>query len=144
MDSVGIVIIAKKTNKFLLLHRVQKPIVWSILTGTMDVKGEKPIQTVKREIEEEIKLKSSLIKNIQKVGSLTNKNGSIFHVFVGFVNDEFTPNLELKENDNFKWSDEDTLPKNIHNKWDETYNLVKDYLNLKEMVSNKIKKLLIN
>ena len=142
MDGVGIVIIAKKTNKFLLLHRVQKPIVWSILTGTMDVEGETPIQTVKREIEEEIKVKPSFIKNIQKVGSLKNKNGGTFYVFVGFVDNEFTPDLELKENDKFKWSDEDTLPKNIHNKWGETYNLVKDYLKLKEVVSNKIKKLL--
>ena len=142
MDSVGIVIIARKTKKFLLLHRVDKPIVWSILTGTMDVEGETPIQTVRREIGEEIRIKSSYIKNIQEVGTIINKNKSIFHVFVGFVEDEFTPNLKLDENDEFRWCDKNSLPEPIHNKWGETYGLVKNYLNLKEVVSNKIKKLL--
>lgn len=144
MDIVGIVIIAKNTNRFLLLHRVEKPVVWSILTGTMDVEGEKPIQTVKREIEEEIKVNSNFIKNIQKVGTLDNKKNGTFHVFVGFVDEEFVPDLELRENDKFKWADENSLPEPIHIKWGETYNLVKNYLDLKENVSNKIKKLLNN
>lgn len=143
MNSVGILIISKKTNRFLLLHRVEKPVVWSILTGTMDVEGETPIETVKREIEEEIRVDSNFIKGIKKVGEITNHRGT-FNVFVGFVEDEFSPNLKLDENDKFKWTDENDLPTPIHNKWDETYGLIKNYLSLKEVVSNKIKKLLKN
>ena len=84
----------------------------------------------------------SYIKNIQEVGTIINKNKSIFHVFVGFVDEEFIPNLKLDENDEFRWCDKNSLPEPIHNKWGETYGLVKNYLNLKEVVSNKIKKLL--
>ena len=53
-ESVGILIIARDTNNFLLLHRASKPIVWSTLSGKMDKHGEKPLETIKREIEEEI------------------------------------------------------------------------------------------
>jgi len=143
MDSVGILIICRKTKRFLLLHRVEKPVVWSILTGTMDVKGETPLQCVKREIKEEIRVEPTFIEGIKKVGTLKSNRGT-FHVFVGFVDEEFTPDLKLDENDKFRWSDENDLPDNIHNKWGETYNLVKNYINLKEVVSKKIKLLLKN
>lgn len=141
MDSVGILIISKKTDRFLLLHRVEKPVVWSILTGTMDIDGETPIETIKREIEEEININHNSIQDIKKVGSIKNDKGT-FHVFVGFVEDEFTPNLKLDENDDFKWCDENNLPKLIHKKWSETYGLIKNYLSIKEVVINKIKKIL--
>lgn len=141
MDSVGILIISKKTDRFLLLHRVEKPVVWSILTGTMDIDGETPIETIKREIEEEININHNSIQDIKKVGSIKNDKGT-FHVFVGFVEDEFTPNLKLDENDDFKWCDENNLPKPIHKKWSETYGLIKNYLSIKEVVINKIKKIL--
>ena len=82
-ESVGILIISRKTNRFLLLHRVNKPLVWSLLSGKMDVKGETPLQTIKREIKEEINLDPSRIKNIKKIGEL--KDNNLFHLFVGFV-----------------------------------------------------------
>ena len=52
MESVGIIIIARSTNNFLLLHRAKPPIAWSTLTGKME-KGEKPMESIKREIQEE-------------------------------------------------------------------------------------------
>jgi ADP-ribose pyrophosphatase YjhB (NUDIX family) len=127
-ESVGILIIAKNTNNFLLLHRVSEPIVWSILTGTMDVEGETPIDTVKREIKEEIKINSNKIQNIEKIGVIEDEN--IFHLFVGFVDEEFKPNLKLDENDEFGWFSENNLPKPIHKKWGNTFQLVKPLLNL--------------
>lgn len=129
-ESVGILIIAKDTNNFLLLHRVSKPIVWSILTGKMDKEGETPLETVKREISEEINLDPSEIKNIQKVGVV--KDTKIFHVFVGFVENEFNPNLKIDENDDFGWYNQNNLPTPIHKRWDDTFQLVKPLLTLRE------------
>ena len=129
-ESVGILIIAKDTNNFLLLHRVSKPIVWSILTGKMDKKGESPLDTIKREISEEINMDPSLIDGIKKVGVV--EGNKIFHVFVGFVDKEFKPDLKLDENDNYGWYNEYNLPTPIHKRWEQTFQLVKPLLNLRE------------
>jgi 8-oxo-dGTP pyrophosphatase MutT (NUDIX family) len=122
-ESVGILIIAKDTNNFLLLHRVNKPLVWSILTGKMDKNGESPLDTIKREISEEINMDPSLIDGIKKVGMV--EDNKIFHVFVGFVDNEFKPNLKLDENDNYGWYNENNLPTPIHKRWGKTFQLVK-------------------
>jgi ADP-ribose pyrophosphatase YjhB (NUDIX family) len=91
MESVGIIIIARNTNNILLLHRVKQPIVWSSLSGKME-KGENPIQTIKREIKEEIGIDPTLIDNIEVLG----KNG-IHYVVVGYVDEQFKINNLRKE-----------------------------------------------
>ena len=139
-ESVGILIIAKDTNNYLLLHRVEKPITWSTLTGKMDVEGETPLQTVKREIQEEINLDPSNIKNIQKVGVFEDTKR--FHAFIGYVDKEFTPNLNLEENDDFMWTNPENMPSPMHKRWPNTFKLVKYFLNLKENVMDKINSLL--
>jgi len=140
-ESVGILIIARDTNNFLLLHRSDIPIVWSILTGTMDVDGETPLDCVKREIEEEIRVDSSHIQNIKLLDTITNDYG-LFHVFVGFVDNEFEPNLKLDENDDYVWTNQGNLPKPIHKGWNKTFQLVKPILNLRESINKKLKRLL--
>lgn len=137
-ESVGILIIAKSTNNFLLLHRSGSPIVWSVLSGKMDIEGESPIDTIKREISEEININPKLIKNIKEVGII--RDNKIFHVFVGFVDNEFTPNLKLDENDDFGWYNENNLPSPIHKKWDKTFQLVKSSLSLRETIINQLNK----
>jgi 8-oxo-dGTP pyrophosphatase MutT (NUDIX family) len=139
-ESVGILIIAKDTNNFLLLHRVNKPLVWSILTGKMDKNGESPLDTIKREISEEINMDPSLIDGIKKVGMV--EDNKIFHVFVGFVDNEFKPNLKLDENDNYGWYNENNLPTPIHKRWGKTFQLVKPLLNLRESFIRHTKKTL--
>jgi 8-oxo-dGTP pyrophosphatase MutT (NUDIX family) len=128
MESVGIVIISRKTNRMLLLHRASKPIVWSTLTGKME-KGETPLQTIKREIKEEIGLDSSLIDNIEEL----DKTKSNHHVMVGYVEDEFKiPNLKKDENDAYGWFSKEELPSPLHSKWNETFQLIEPLLNLRE------------
>lgn len=139
-ESVGILIISRKTNRFLLLHRVNKPLVWSLLSGKMDVKGETPLQTIKREIKEEINLDPSRIKNIKKIGEL--KDNNLFHLFVGFVDDEFKPQLQVSELDGYGWHTLKDLPSPLHNKWHSTFHLVKKYLSLREDIIKIIKNLL--
>lgn len=140
-ESVGILIIAKDTNNFLLLHRVKKPIVWSVLSGKMDKKGETPLMVIKREIKEEINLDPSVIKGITRVGII--KDNKKFHVFVGFVDKEFKPNLKLDENDDFGWFNQDNLPSPIHKRWKNTFQLVKPILNLRESFIRHTKTLIL-
>lgn len=139
-ESVGILIIARNTNNFLLLNRSNKPMVWSLLTGKMDIEGETPIETIKREITEEIGINPNTISNIKEVGTVSD--GKLFHVFVGFVDEEFTPNLKLDENHDYGWFNVNNLPKPIHKKWGKTFQLVKHILDLKENIINKLNNLL--
>ena len=139
-ESVGILIISRKTNRFLLLHRVNKPLVWSLLSGKMDVKGETPLQTIKREIKEEINLDPNKVKNIKKIGEL--RDNKLFHLFVGFVDDEFKPQLQVSELDDYGWYTLKNLPSPLHNKWHSTFHLVKKYLSLREDIIKIIKNLL--
>ena len=104
----------------------------------MDIEGESPIDTIKREISEEININPKLIKNIKEVGII--RDNKIFHVFVGFVDNEFTPNLKLDENDDFGWYNENNLPSPIHKKWDKTFQLVKSSLSLRETIINQLNK----
>lgn len=134
-ESVGILIIAKNTNNFLLLHRSKNPIVWSTLTGKMDVAGESPLEAIKREINEELGINPNKIKNILKVGTTSSNH----HIMVGFVEDEFTiPNLKLDENNDYGWFNEYNLPSPIHPKWPETLRYVKNFLNIKEEIKKQI------
>lgn len=137
-ESVGILIITKNSGKFLLLHRVNRPVVWSTLTGKME-KGENPMETIKREIREEIGVNPNRIQNIKEIGLTPNNH----HIMVGFVDNEFSiPNLKLDENDDYGWFDESNLPKPMHPKWPETFQYVNLFLNLKESLKIEINKLL--
>lgn len=141
-SAVGIVIIARDTNRFLLLHRSTPPIVWSVLSGKMDPGETDPYKTVKREIWEEIRINPNSIKDIKKVGSEIFKK-KLFHVFVGFVETEFDiPNLKLDENDDYGWFSEENLPKPLHKRWEKTFQLVKPVLELRESFKNNFNTLI--
>ena len=81
--SVGIIILAKDTNKFLLLHRTKNPVAWSSLAGKME-DGETPKETIKREIQEEIGIKSTILSDIEEVGMVGSH-----HVMLGIVDKQF-------------------------------------------------------
>jgi len=133
-ESVGIIIISKNSNKFLLLHRVKNPKAWSTLAGKME-EGESPISTIKREIKEEIGIDPNIVKGIEELGV----NGT-HHVMVGFVDKEFEiTNLKLDENDDYGWFTEDTLPSPIHPKWNESFRLLKPVLKLVETFKKHLK-----
>jgi 8-oxo-dGTP pyrophosphatase MutT (NUDIX family) len=139
-ESVGIFIIARDTNNFLLLHRSTKPIVWSLLTGSME-RGESPKETILREIKEEIGVNPKTIDGIREIGRTVVKK-TIFHVFVGYVDNEFEiPNLKIDENDDYGWFNSNNLPSPIHKRWDKSFQIVRPYLNLSESIKNTIKKL---
>jgi len=105
----GILIISRQTGRVFLLRRSDEgkhPLVWALLSGEMDP-GENPIQTLRREIGEEIQISADII-NINYV--YTEKAKSLhFHYFIGFVDNEFTPTLD-HENVDSGWFEHDKLP----------------------------------
>ncbi len=136
--SVGIIIVAKDTNNFLMLHRVKHPISWSGLAGGME-NNETTTQTIKREIQEEIGINPNIVKNIQEVG-VSQKMGHIHHVMLGFVDNEFkVPNLQIEENDDYGWFNEKNLPKPLHPGFLQSLDIVKPYLNLRESILKYLK-----
>ena len=140
-QSVGIIIVARDTNKFFLLHRVNYPISWSALAGGMEG-NEDPIETVKREIKEEIGLNPDLVKNIKIVGT-SNTMGHTHYVMVGFVDTEFkVPKLQKNENDDYGWFTEKNLPSPLHPGFKKSLEMIKPLLDLRESLKIKINKLL--
>lgn len=140
-QSVGIIIVARDTNKFLMLHRVNYPITWSALAGGME-KGENPIQTIKREINEEIGINPNIVKDIQEVG-ISKTMGHIHHVMLGFVDNEFNiTNLQIEENDDYGWFNEGNLPKPLHPGFLQSLDMVKPFLNLRESIKRILNRLL--
>jgi len=126
--SVGMFVMAKDTGNFLLLHRVNKPVVWSVLSGKMDKKKEQPYDTLRREIKEEIGMKASDFDEIYYVGSFMSKKTE-FNLFIGFLEKEIDlPNLKTDENDKYGWFNENNIPSPIHDRWSQTYGLIKDFL----------------
>jgi 8-oxo-dGTP pyrophosphatase MutT (NUDIX family) len=141
-ESVGIIIICKNTNKFLLLHRVNYPLTWSALAGGIEENENDPYKTIKREIFEEIRISPTMIDGIKKVGE-TNTMGHKHHVMVGFVDNEFDiPDLKLDENDDYGWYDINSIPKPIHPGFYESYRYVKPYIEMNEVIKNITNKLL--
>jgi 8-oxo-dGTP pyrophosphatase MutT (NUDIX family) len=140
-EAVGIVIVAKDTNNFLLLHRSSEPIVWSVLSGGME-EGESEVETIKREIKEEININADYIDDIEKLGSETFKK-TLFHIYIGYSDHEFDiPNLKLDENDDYGWFNENNLPSPIHKRWPKTFQLLKPRLTLRESMRTNLQNLL--
>lgn len=136
-ESVGIIIVSKDTNRFLLLHRVKKPVTWSTLAGKME-EGENPLESIKREIQEEIGVDPKTIKGIEELG-MTGTH----HVMVGFVDSEFDiPNLKMDENDDYGWFSEETLPTPIHPRWNESFKLLRPVIKLREVFIKNFKHLI--
>ena len=135
--SVGIIILAKDTNKFLLLHRTKNPVAWSSLAGKME-EGETPKETIKREIQEEIGINPDILSDIEEVGMIDSH-----HVMLGIVNKQFTiSNLKKDENDAYGWFTEETLPSPLHYRWDETFKFIKPLIRLREVFMKNTKNLI--
>lgn len=141
-QSVGILIIARDTNKFLMLHRVNYPAgTWSALAGGMQER-ETPLETIKREINEEIGLNPSIVHGIKVVGT-SHIMGHPHYVMVGFVDREFrVPSLKKDENDKYGWFSVDNLPSPLHPGFLQSLEMIKPLLNLRESLKKGFKKLL--
>lgn len=111
--SIG-VLISRDSNKFLLLLRPKEdktiPNKWTFVAGKME-KGETPLNTIEREVEEELNFNSSEIE-FNYIGTKTHNDSKLYY-FIGLVDTEEVPTLN-EENVDWGWYDSDNLPKNTY------------------------------
>lgn len=106
----GVLLVCKKTQKFLLLKRNEVssyPLTWSIVSGGIE-KGEDYLDGVKRELWEETKIESDEVdfELFEVDNSLVPK----FHFYIGYCSKEIEVQL-CDENIDYGWFDMNNLPK---------------------------------
>ncbi len=116
MNASGCLVLAIDTGRIMLQQRsgdTSHPRTWGFFGGKAE-KNERPLQTLLRELEEEI----GLLPDIQKVYPL-NKFTSpdknfVYNTFVVTVYDEFVPQLN-DESNGFCWVKMGNWPRPLHN-----------------------------
>ena len=105
----GVLIKCIKTGRIFLLHRNDPSPKWALMSGGMD-EGEKPIDTLIREIGEELSIDAqSLIKfEYDRTEHIPEKN-RVFHYYKGFTMSEFIPKLD-HENLDYGWFPKNKIP----------------------------------
>jgi 8-oxo-dGTP pyrophosphatase MutT (NUDIX family) len=104
----GVLIKCLKTNRVLLLLRNDKQPKWALMSGGME-EGEHPIETLKREIGEELSIDASNIQfEYDRVEHIPEKNRN-FYYYKGFTMSEFKPILD-HENLKYGWFSKDKIP----------------------------------
>ena len=115
-NASGVLIKAEDTNRVLLLLRNEYAgnNTWSLVSGGME-KNENPLETIKREVKEELSINPDIIKyNFINKQYIPDKNLD-FYYFQGFTPNEFLPKLD-RENLKWGWFDKDKLPSPLFNK----------------------------
>ena len=108
--AAGVLIVARESGRIFLLYRApdnKVGSVWGLLSGTMEG-DEEPLETIKRETYEEIKVNPNKIDYYFN-GEEERSDGLIFYYFLGFVDFEFEPELN-EENSDSGWFKKDELP----------------------------------
>lgn len=83
---------------------------WTFVAGTME-DHEDPLETIKREIMEELMFDSTDIKF--KFLGVKNRNNLKLYYFIGYMDNEEVPILN-EENVDWGWFDVDDIPKNTY------------------------------
>lgn len=115
MNASGCLILSLDTGRIMLQQRsgtTSHPRTWGFFGGKSE-ENERPIQTLLRELEEEI----GMLPDIQKVYPLNNFTSMnkkfIYDTFVITVHDEFIPQLN-NETDGYCWVKIGNWPRPLH------------------------------
>ena len=108
------ILIAKDTGNLLLLLRPKDDTTiknkWTFVGGSIE-REEDPLETIKREIMEELVFDSTEI-NFKFLGKIKDDKIDLYY-FIGTMDSEETPILN-EENVDWGWFDVDNLPKNTY------------------------------
>lgn len=105
----GVLVVCKRTANVLLLLEAPSRTFgdhWSMVAGSIE-EGENPIDTAKRETEEEIGIDSDQLDYY--FIDREERNDVIFNFFVGVTEEEFIPRLS-EEHTDYKWVNKEELP----------------------------------
>lgn len=105
----GVLLVCKKTQKFLLLKRSKAssyPTTWSIVSGGIE-EGEDYLEGVKRELWEETKIDSNKVDF--QLFEVDNSLVPMFHFYIGYCEEEFDVKL-CNENIDYGWFNIENLP----------------------------------
>lgn len=112
----GCLFLSTNTGRVLLQQRspnVKYPGSWGFFGGKSEGK-ERPIETLLREIQEEIG-SIPAYKKILPVSSFTSNDGKfVYHTFVIIVKNEFIPKKLNEESSGFSWTSIDNFPQPLH------------------------------
>lgn len=114
IKAAGALFLSANTKRFLFLLRADDTYTntWATVGGRTEI-GETVIESLGREIKEEIGFLPLVRKTIPVDLFVSNDNKFEFHTFVCIVDREFIPILN-NEHKGYAWSDIDSYPKPLH------------------------------
>jgi 8-oxo-dGTP pyrophosphatase MutT (NUDIX family) len=114
IKAAGALFLSIRTKRFLFLMRADDTYTntWATVGGRSDP-GETVIESLSREIREEIGFLPLVRKTIPVDLFVSNDSKFEFHTFVCLVDSEFIPNLN-SEHKGYAWSSIDSYPKPLH------------------------------
>ena len=112
--AAGALFLSVKTKRFLFLMRADDSYTdtWATVGGRAEL-GETVIESLGREIKEEIGFLPIVRKTIPIDLFVSNDGKFEFHTFICLVDNEFIPNLN-NEHKGYAWSGIDSFPKPLH------------------------------
>lgn len=115
IEASGCIFLSLSTGRVMMQQRsnsVTHPNTWGFFGGKQE-KNERPIETLYRELSEELG-DIPEIKKVIPISKFTSANGKFtYHNFVAIINDEFVPILN-SESAGFCWVDIGHWPKPLH------------------------------
>lgn len=115
IEASGCIFLSKKTGRIMMQLRsnnVTHPKTWGFFGGKSEGE-ERPIETLKREVAEEVGKIPRILKTIP-ISKFTSTNGKfVYNSFVVLVNKEFIPTLNGESN-GYSWVDIGHWPKPLH------------------------------
>ncbi len=111
----GCLVLATDTGRILMQQRgaeTNHPRTWCFFGGK-SYKGERPIQTLKRELEEEIGMIPDMEKIIPVHQYTSGDKKFVYNTFIVLVQEEFLPVLN-NESDGYAWIKVNNWPRPLH------------------------------
>ena len=116
VSASGTLFYSIKTNRVLMQLRSRTcsyPLTWSLWGGKQE-RGERPVETLLREVSEEMGATPEILK-IYPLHKYSSKDGEFeYNSFCCVVEEEFTPKLN-SESAGYAWIEPGLWPKPLHN-----------------------------